>query len=465
MGVTISTHNGSAVRREHNIRNEKVVSKEPHIDPNGIHETWIDEPVRKAYDRLFGAAVEEYNLKQARPERRIKSYYNDVCKDSKKHPVYEMIIGIYGKNEDGSPICSAEQGKEIMRKFVEEWQERNPNLELIGAYYHGDEPDGEAPHVHIDYIPVAHGYKKGLETQTGLVKALGEQGFKKIGKATAQIQWEQRENDCLTRLCEDMGLTVDHPKIEGRKHIPTQELKLQSRIEELERAAEQEAARFLEADARATEAESRAATALRAAQSAEQRATAAERKLKEANAKVEIATQEVKIALDKAAKASEITSLSSMFHRVGQTKNTVTYNENMLDDTRAIGNEASEHLKKANQIKQEAVAIQQRAERKEKEIEPLYQQASAAQQQAEQEYKRNKALREQQERLIEEKAEVKATEKVSQIMQGTPSKERDRMRRYMESLQFNDGTTALEHFEEQERQLQKKLNRGLQRGG
>ena len=413
MGVTISTHNGSDVRREHNIRNEKVVSKEPHIDPNGIHETWIDEPVRKAYDRLFGAAVEEYNSKQARPERRIKSYYNDVCKDSKKHPVYEMIIGIYGKNEDGSPICSAEQGKEIMRKFVEEWQERNPNLELIGAYYHGDEPDGEAPHVHIDYIPVAHGYKKGLETQTGLVKALGEQGFEKIGKATAQIQWEQRENDCLTRLCEDMGLTVDHPKIEGRKHIETQVLKLQSRIEELERAAEQEATRFLEADARATDAESRAAAALRAAQSAEQRATVAERKLEEANAKVEIATQEMKTALDKAAKASEITSLSSMLHRVGQHKNTVTYNENMLDSTRAIGYEASEHLKKANQTKQEAVAIQQRAERKEKAIEPLYQQASVAHQQAEQERKRAKELREQQERLIEEKAEVKATGKVT----------------------------------------------------
>ena len=34
MGVTISTHNGSAVAREHNIRNPKVVSKEAHIKPN-----------------------------------------------------------------------------------------------------------------------------------------------------------------------------------------------------------------------------------------------------------------------------------------------------------------------------------------------------------------------------------------------------------------------------------------------
>lgn len=455
MGVTISTHNGSAVAREHNIRNPKVVSKEPHIDVNGSHEVWIDEPVRQAYDRLFGEAVEAYNARQARPERQIKSYYNDICKDSKKHPVYEMIIGIYGKNEDGSPICSAEQGKEIMQQFVENWKQRNPNLELIGAYYHADEPGAE-PHLHLDYIPVAHGYTRGLETQTGLVKALGEQGFEKKGKATAQIQWEKRENDYLTSLCEAVGLRVDHPRQEGRQHLATQELKLQSRVDELERATEQEAARFLEADAKATDAEMRAAAA-------EKRAAKAEHKLDEVNAKVEIATQEVKTALDKAAKASEITSLSSMLHRVGQHKNTVTYNENMLDSTRAIGYEASEHLKKANQTKQEAVAIQQRAEAKEKAIDPLYQQASEAHRQAQAELSRAKKISEQSEQLIEQKAEARASEMVREIMQGTPTRERDRMRKYMDSLQFKDGTTALEQFEEQERQLQRKLNQGLQR--
>lgn len=462
MGVTISTHNGSAVSREHNIRNPKVVSKEPHIDMNGSHEVWIDEPVRKAYDRLFGEAVEAYNAKQARPERQIKSYYNDICKDSKKHPVYEMIIGIYGKNEDGSPICSAEQGKEIMRQFVDNWQERNPNLELIGVYFHADEPGAE-PHVHLDYIPVAHGYTRGLETQTGLVKALGEQGFEKKGKATAQIQWEKRENDYLTSLCEAVGLRVEHPRQEGRQHLATQEMKLQSRINELEKVAEQEAARFLEADAKATDAEMRAAAAEKRAANAEQRTTAAEHKLDEVNAKVEIATQEVKTALDKAAKASEITSLSSMLHRVGQHKNTVTYNENMLDSTRAIGYEAFEHLKKANQTKQEAVAIQQRAEAKEKAIDPLYQQASEAHRQAQAELSRAKKIIEQSEQLIEQKAEARASEMVREIMQGTPTRERDRMRKYMDSLQFKDGTTALEQFEEQERQLQRKLNRGLQR--
>ena len=66
MNVTVVAHNGSAAHRDHNIRNEKVVRKEEHIDPNGIHENWIDEKPRDAYDRIFGGAVDRYNAKQKR---------------------------------------------------------------------------------------------------------------------------------------------------------------------------------------------------------------------------------------------------------------------------------------------------------------------------------------------------------------------------------------------------------------
>lgn len=231
MGVTISTHNGSAVAREHNIRNEKVVSKEAHIDINGKHETWHDEKVRVAYERIFGDAQREYNARQTRTDRKIDNYYNEVCKDAKKHDVYEMIIGIYGKKEDGSSICDEQMGYDIMKQFVDGWKERNPNLELIGAYYHADEPNAE-PHVHIDYVPVAHGYKRGMETQNGLVKALEEMGFSKQGKATAQIQWEKRENTYLESLCNSRGLSVERP-LEGKKHLDTDKYKAVKELEAL----------------------------------------------------------------------------------------------------------------------------------------------------------------------------------------------------------------------------------------
>ena len=219
MGVTISTHNGSSVARDHNIRNRKVTDKEAHIDPNGVYEIWHDERLVDAYQRIFGDAVERYNAKQRRADRRIENYLAAIRGDAKKKEVYEMIIGVYGTD------CTDQTKQEILRQFVDGWKERNPNLELVGAYYHADE-EGKDPHVHIDYIPVAHGYKKGMDTQNGLVKALEEQGIEggETTKETAQIRWERRENAYLEQLCADRGLTVEHTG-KGKKHLDTAEYK------------------------------------------------------------------------------------------------------------------------------------------------------------------------------------------------------------------------------------------------
>ena len=230
MKVTISTHNGSAAHREHNIRMKCVASKQPHIHTDGIYEIWKDESARQAYHRIFDDAVERYNARQKREDRKIKNYYSQIEKDEKKHPVYEMIIGIYGKDEYGYPVCSHWEGYEIMKEFFRGWEDRNPNLELIGAYYHADE-DGE-PHVHLDYIPVAHGYKNGMDTQNGLVKALGEMGFFKSGKRTAQIQWEARENQLLEDLCRSKNLLVSHPEKDGSRHLHTDLYKAKQELEQ-----------------------------------------------------------------------------------------------------------------------------------------------------------------------------------------------------------------------------------------
>lgn len=233
--ATIATHNGSKVHREHNIRNPKVVSKEKHIIPGGVFEIWHDEKVRDAYSRLFGEAVKAYNEKQDREERKIKNYYRSICKDEKKHPAYEMIVGVYGND------CDEKTKKEILREFVDGWQKRNPNLELIGAYFHADEQGGT--HIHIDYIPVAHGYKKGLETQTALNKALEEIGFITINKRnTAQMAWEHRENKYLEELCNARGIAVERPKEAQKEHLDTETYQATKEAEKAKSAAEKAAA-------------------------------------------------------------------------------------------------------------------------------------------------------------------------------------------------------------------------------
>ena len=241
--VTISTHNGSQVARQHNLRNPKVIAKEDHIDPYGHFEVWKDEDPKAAYERLFGEAVRAYNAKQTREDRKITDYYRQICEDKKKHPVYELIIGIYGKREDGTPICSKNDGKRILRAFVEDWERRNPNLKICGVYYHCDESVGvngsQVGHVHIDYIPVGEGFSRGMAVQSSLSKALEQQGFISQGlNNTAQIQWEARENQYLSTLCAHAGYEVIHGK-GGKEHLDTATYK---KVKELQDLQEKEAA-------------------------------------------------------------------------------------------------------------------------------------------------------------------------------------------------------------------------------
>ena len=236
--VTISTHNGSQVARQHNLRNPKVICKEDHIDPNGHFEVWLDEDPKAAYERLFGEAVKAYNAKQTRPDRQITDYYKQICEDSKKKPVYELIIGIYGKKADGTPICSKNDGRRILRAFTEDWERRNPNLKLCGLYYHCDESvdvnGSQVGHVHIDYIPYGEGFSRGMAIQSSLTKALEQQGFQSQGlNNTAQMQWEARENQFLATLCAHAGFEVVRGK-GGKEHLDTAAYKKTKELQELQ---------------------------------------------------------------------------------------------------------------------------------------------------------------------------------------------------------------------------------------
>ena len=231
MKTTISTHNGSSFSLGHNRRDPKYTSKVKHIDLGRKHENWVDVPIREAYTWLFGEAMREYNAKQTREDRKIADYYRKIQADSRKHVSYEMIIAV-GSRENPIP---EEIGHKIMREYVENWKERNPNLFLYGAYYHADEEG--VPHVHCDYIPVANGFKRGMETQTALTKALEQQGFEHKGnKATCQIQWEKSENQYLEGLCEGYGIGIEHPMAgKGVEHIHYTTYKAKKELEEVQR--------------------------------------------------------------------------------------------------------------------------------------------------------------------------------------------------------------------------------------
>ena len=223
MSKTISFHNGSAWSRGHNIRDDRYTNKQEHIDSTLTKNNVVlcDMPVRQAYEEIFGQAVEDYNAKQKRSDRKIDCYYDKIKADKRKHPAYECIVQIGDRSDTGN---SAELEKQVLIKFAEEWDKRNPNLRLIGAYIHCDEPNGTI-HMHCDYIPVAR-CSKGMKVQNSLVKALEQQGFKfENVHQTAQIAWQERERAALTSLCCELGIDAKHNQgiSEDRKHLSKSE--------------------------------------------------------------------------------------------------------------------------------------------------------------------------------------------------------------------------------------------------
>lgn len=213
--ATITTHNGSTFNQGHNRRDIKYTSKDGHIRENGHIEIWKDEPLREAYKRIFSDAQKEYNERQKRSDRKINDYYQKVKNDAKRHVCYEMIIGVYK-----APQVSEKDKREIMKKFVDSWQARNPNLELVGAYYHADEV-GE-PHVHIDYIPVAD-CTRGMSKQNALNSAFEQMGYHGTSiKNTPQMAWQRAQNQELERLCKERGIAIEHDT-EKKKHLSVRE--------------------------------------------------------------------------------------------------------------------------------------------------------------------------------------------------------------------------------------------------
>jgi len=239
--ATISVHHGSEgkVHRDHNIRTGKVVEKQKHIDQGRSHlnRVWVDRPIQEAYREIFGEAVEKYNEKQrqaGRPGRQKGNYLAEVRKDPKVHEAYECIVAVCPESAEERERFDREPGlqEQIVQEYLQEFIRDNPHIQVIGAYWHADET-GE-PHMHLDYIPVATGYKNGMETRVSLSKALEQQGYEGVSsRETAQMKWQSNERDRLEKICNAHGVTVSRGKTK-REHLETEVYKLQREKQHLE---------------------------------------------------------------------------------------------------------------------------------------------------------------------------------------------------------------------------------------
>jgi hypothetical protein len=187
--------------------------------------TLVDKDIREAYREIFGEALEKYNGKQKRADRKIEDYCDHIKKSKNGEKLFYEDVVQWGKKEDFQKPETRERAKEALVKYVEGFEERNPNLKLIGAYIHMDEA---SPHLHLDYVPVAHGYSRGLSTRNSLDRAMKEMGFapeNESRKNNATKLWKESERSYFGEICRSMGLEVEMERQSTRKNLSVEEYK------------------------------------------------------------------------------------------------------------------------------------------------------------------------------------------------------------------------------------------------
>lgn len=185
----------------------------------------VDKDIREAYKDIFGEALEKYNSKQKRADRKIEDYYNHIQKSRNGEKLFYEDIVQWGSKDDFTSPETREKAKKALVKYIEGFEERNQNLKLVGAYIHMDEA---SPHLHLDYIPVATGYSRGLEKRNSLDKAMKQMGFqpeRESRKNNATKLWKERERNYFGTLCRNMGLEVEVERQSDRKNLTVEEYK------------------------------------------------------------------------------------------------------------------------------------------------------------------------------------------------------------------------------------------------
>ena len=204
---------------------------------------YIQEPLKDAYEKCFGQALRDYNVAQKRKDRQKDDYLKEIENSGNKEKAfYENIVQIGKKtdtpvaDENGVMTEEAKAAIEVLDRYAKTFQERNPNLYLFNCVMHLDEA---TPHLHIDYIPVAHGYKNGMKTRNSLTKAFQQMGFAKAvsRKQNETVAWQEREREYLTELCREQGIEIEVLGVQ-RDNLSLSEYKAVMReVEELEQQA------------------------------------------------------------------------------------------------------------------------------------------------------------------------------------------------------------------------------------
>lgn len=183
------------------LKHNSRIFNTPNTNPERSHlnKEYINDDIKNVYHELFDEAVERYNSKQTRNDRKVKNYYEKICNGKQEKPFHEIVVQIGNKNDFGIDKQTTGLAEKALDNYVSTFQKRNPYLRVFSAHMHLDEA---TPHLHIDFVPFTTGSKRGLDTRVSLKQALANQGF--VGNGREETEWALWVNSEKESLAESM---------------------------------------------------------------------------------------------------------------------------------------------------------------------------------------------------------------------------------------------------------------------
>ena len=212
----------------HNSRKFHAKNTDP--ERSHLNVTYCQENIKTVYHQLFDEALERYNAKQTRADRRIEDYYEKSRSGKQEKPFHEIILQVGNRDDMSADSEEGQLAAAVLDEYMKGFQERNPQLRVFSAHLHMDEA---TPHLHIDFVPFTTGSKRGLDTRVSLKQALAAQGFKGGTRGdTEWSQWVRSEKERLSLVMERHGIEWED-KGTHDKHLSVLDYKKEQRAKEI----------------------------------------------------------------------------------------------------------------------------------------------------------------------------------------------------------------------------------------
>ncbi|WP_246908389.1 plasmid recombination protein, partial [Bacillus mycoides] len=199
--------------------NRENIHGNPGIDPSRLEENiyFVQKDIRSVYKDVFQEALDKYNEKQKRNDRKIDDYYDKIYKDDKTHEQRELVVAI-GEGKDDPMYRGAK--KEALKRYAEAFQERNPNLVVYNMVLHDDEAN---PHLHINYVPNFES-SRGLTRRVGMDRALQQQGVQGTGRKLI-AHWRELETAYIEQLAKEYIPNFERANVGSHKYMKVRQYK------------------------------------------------------------------------------------------------------------------------------------------------------------------------------------------------------------------------------------------------